>query len=694
MPLSNRDIALKAFASPEWAASAAAVFQATGATVAVMDFADRSTLAADRPCAYCLMATENAAVGPDSCFDVCPRADAGPGRLVCRAGLPVLFAPVERDGRVVAHVVLGGFVTSTRERRGRYENLLGRGVSEDSARRVLKSLPVIARRQAESFLQLALASATTVFEATADRMAAAERIEELRLFVSAGHHVVSQTRLDAGALGGIVEEAVALVGGEAGALLRPRGSVLEVVARTTEWRSALGALVPSASTASGRATETKRTVIAPGKSGNATLAMPLVLSDRVLGVLEVRLPASAVPVPQDRVARLSRFGQFIAIAVEREDERIAVERAMIGYRNLNGLASALGAQTDKASIIQTLVGVLDKAFAHNVAGLVLTGWGEDCVEAVVSGDVTDADLNELLSEVSGRDVEAEPFARTHLITSSGTVVSGPESGREWAIAVTSLRHGDLDVGYLFVGRLDGEHYDAQDNALLEGIAAHGGPAFARAALFARIRDDYAKTIAALSATLDLGEQVGMGHAGRVMNYAMEIGIELGLGHEEVEHLRFAGLLHDVGKTGVPQEILLKPSRLTPEEYELAKKHVEIGASIVDQIEFLKALTPIILHHHERWDGKGYPAGLRGEEIPLLARILAVADSFDAMTSARSYASKLTVSQARKELEAAAGTRYDPRVVAAFFEVLDRMALAGGTGLLAPSDAFGASELPA
>ena len=117
---------------------------------------------------------------------------------------------------------------------------------------------------------------------------------------------------------------------------------------------------------------------------------------------------------------------------------------------------------------------------------------------------------------------------------------------------------------------------------------------------------------------------------------MLIGEELGLGYEDVEQLRFAGLLHDVGKTGVPEEILLKPGRLTPEELLKAQSHAEIGASIIDQIDFLKSLTPIILHHHERWDGSGYPAALAGEDIPLLARVLAVADAFDAMTADTPY----------------------------------------------------------
>ena len=114
-------------------------------------------------------------------------------------------------------------------------------------------------------------------------------------------------------------------------------------------------------------------------------------------------------------------------------------------------------------------------------------------------------------------------------------------------------------------------------------------------------------------------------------------------------------------------------------------HAELGASIVDQIEFLKSLTPVILHHHERWDGSGYPEGLHADEIPLLARILAVADSFDAMTSKVAYRKRLTLAQARNEMMVAAGTQFDPLVVAALFEALDKQAIVGATGLLAPAE---------
>ncbi len=658
-----------------------------------MDFAKCDVLSGGQRCAYCHLATDIPAAGPLHCFDTCPDAQAMAGRVICRAGIAALYSPVMRDTHAVAHVVVSGFVTSTRERRGLYEHLLSRGVNEDSARRAVKTLPVIARRQAESYLQMAVASARTVFDATLERMVAAERVEELRLFVSAGQQVVSTDRLDADTLGGITEEAVSIIGGEAGAILRPRGKVLEVVARTSDWRGPVGALVPRQATASGRAVETNRSVLSPAKTGTATLAMPLALSDRVVGVLEVRLPASAVPLPPERVARLGRFVQFVAIALEREDERAAVERAMAGYAQLNSLAAALGGQTDIDGVAQLVVSVLEKAFSFGLAGLVLNGWGRDLAQVVVSGDVGSADIDHVLEVISGRDVKFDPFSSVRLITHLGEIVERAEIA-EWALAAVELSYGDLTVGWLFVARSDGERYSAQDRALLDGIATHAGAAFGRSALFSRIRDDYAKTIAALSATLDLGERVSAGHASRVMDYCMLIGEELGLSFDEVEQLRFAGLLHDIGKTGVAEEILLKPSKLTPEEFAKVKQHAEIGASIVDQIEFLKSLTPVILHHHERWDGKGYPHGLKGENIPLLSRVLAVADSFDAMTAASSYRPKLTISAARAEIESAAGTQFDARVVAALFEALDRMALAGGTGLLAPKEAWGRPDLPA
>jgi len=264
---------------------------------------------------------------------------------------------------------------------------------------------------------------------------------------------------------------------------------------------------------------------------------------------------------------------------------------------------------------------------------------------------------------------------------------------DWATVHVEISSGTLTIGYLFVARCDGARYNAQDRAVLDGIAAHAGTALGRAALFGRIRDDYAKTLGALSSTLESSEHRPSGHATRVMDYAMLIGEELGLPFEDIEQLRFAGLLHDIGKTGVPQEILLKPSKLTAEEFARVQAHAEFGATIVDHIEFLRGLTPVILHHHERWDGEGYPGKLAGDAIPLLARILSVADAFDALsTRGRGKQKNSTLAIARHEIEAGSGTQFDPRVVGALMTGLDRMVLAGKSGLLAPSESQGRPDL--
>lgn len=696
MPARPRAIAARAFSSPEWRAACDALFEANGVTVNAMDFSAGDMFAEGTRCGYCNLATDVTSPSPIDCFDNPPQPTAGITRLICRAGLPTLTAPVMLGDRVVANLVVSGFVTSTRERRRLYENLLARNSNPDFARLAIKALAVVPRRTAEGCLQMALATATTIVQTAADQLSAAERVEELRVFVTAGQQVASGDYLDATTLGAMVEEAVALVGGDAGAVLRPVDGHLEVIAHTQNWRGNVGARVPIDGTAAGRACTTGRTVVSPGggKSANSMLVLPLLLSGVTLGCLEVRLPAASLPVAPERISRLDRFGRFISISLQRDDERIAVERAMAGYAQLNELAASLGAQTDIDGISRVITDVISKAFTFDISGLILTSYGRDQADVLIKGEVDKLELATVLGDVAGRDVERDPFSRVALATADGSIVTGTQPREDWATLAVELSSGTIEIGYVFLARADGGRYNSQDHALLEGLAAHAGAAYGRAALFMHIRDDYAKTIAALSATLDATEHMPSGHSTRVMDYAMLIGEEIGLAFEDIEQLRFAGLLHDIGKTGVPHEILLKPSKLSAEELARVRFHAEFGASIVDQIEFLKSLTPVILHHHERWDGEGYPAGLEGETIPLLARILAVADAFDAMSTKKAYGARKQFAAARKEMLSGAGTQFDPRIVDALLSGLDRMAVAGSTGLLAAPEAFGSPELPA
>jgi putative nucleotidyltransferase with HDIG domain len=176
-------------------------------------------------------------------------------------------------------------------------------------------------------------------------------------------------------------------------------------------------------------------------------------------------------------------------------------------------------------------------------------------------------------------------------------------------------------------------------------------------------------ISALAAALDARDPNTAGHAERVSRLAMAMGRELGLGAGDLEILRFGALLHDIGKIGISDVILRKPSQLSHAEYEAIKQHTVLGARILEPVAFLTPHIPIVELHHERPDGTGYPHGLRGDEIPLLARIVHVADAFDAMTTARTYRSARPDGEVLAELRAGAGTAYDGAALEALERVL-------------------------
>jgi len=160
-----------------------------------------------------------------------------------------------------------------------------------------------------------------------------------------------------------------------------------------------------------------------------------------------------------------------------------------------------------------------------------------------------------------------------------------------------------------------------------------------------------------------------GHLRRIAGYSEQTAIALGLPPEQARVVRHAGVLHDIGKIGVREELLHKPGKLTPEEEAELRKHAEYGAAIVAPMRFAGDVSPIILAHHEHWDGRGYPSGLKGEQIPLGARIIAVVDAYDAMTSDRPYRKSLGIEEAVRRLKASSGTQWDPHVVEVFLDLL-------------------------
>jgi putative nucleotidyltransferase with HDIG domain len=210
---------------------------------------------------------------------------------------------------------------------------------------------------------------------------------------------------------------------------------------------------------------------------------------------------------------------------------------------------------------------------------------------------------------------------------------------------------------------------SKDLSLLTILAKQAALAIENVKLYESTKKDQINIIRALSSTVDAKDHHTQGHSQRVSDYSLRIAESLGLAERELEVIKYAALLHDIGKIAIPDDIIKKPSSLTPEEFEQVKQHPIIGAKIIKEIDSLAPMVPIILHHHERFDGKGYPDGLKGENIPIGARIVHVTDAYETMVSARAYRDMLPPELAISELRKNAGTQFDPKIVEIFISIL-------------------------
>jgi putative nucleotidyltransferase with HDIG domain len=215
---------------------------------------------------------------------------------------------------------------------------------------------------------------------------------------------------------------------------------------------------------------------------------------------------------------------------------------------------------------------------------------------------------------------------------------------------------------------------SRDLSLLTILAKQAALAIENVKLYESIKKDQIAIIKALAATVDAKDHYTLGHSQKVSQYSVMVAEELGLSGREHEIIKYAALLHDLGKIALPDDIIKKPSRLSEQEFEVVRKHPSIGAKIIKEIEALAGMVPIVLHHHERFDGKGYPDGLKGEDIPIGARIVHVTDAYDTMVSARAYRDMLPPELAISELRKNAGAQFDPKIVDIFITSLRKRAV--------------------
>jgi putative nucleotidyltransferase with HDIG domain len=214
-------------------------------------------------------------------------------------------------------------------------------------------------------------------------------------------------------------------------------------------------------------------------------------------------------------------------------------------------------------------------------------------------------------------------------------------------------------------------FNEKDVYYMSFITQKAASAIENIALYENIYDNLFSTLYAFVTALEVRDLYTRKHSTRVAKYAHMIAVEMGCSEEELDIISFAGSLHDIGKIGIRDDILLKPEPLTKEEYEKIKEHPDIGADIISKLGLWDREMEIIRHHHERFDGKGYPDGLKGKDIPKLARILCVADSFDAMASDRAYRKKMEKNRVLGIIQENTGTQFDPEVVKAFLSIADK-----------------------
>ena len=368
-----------------------------------------------------------------------------------------------------------------------------------------------------------------------------------------------------------------------------------------------------------------------------------------------------------------------------ERENIQLKEAQRLYQISEAMSSTLSLDKVLAIIVQSAKREADAA----VASLVL--WNEE--EERWCSEICDTDIPNILPKDMDDCLDLKVLQEDH---ASGKPVLFPPVNlqrylrKEWKdgrelhsfLSVPLVTRSEVTGMLNVVSFTRGQTFLEGQRKSLYVLGSRAANAIENARLHEELKAAFLETIEGFAYALDAKDPYTHGHSRRVMQYSEWIATNLNLEQKEVETILHAATLHDIGKIGLKLEALNKPGRLSHEEEEIFRTHPRMGIKILGAIRFFEDLIPIIYHHHERYDGAGYPEGKSGEEIPLGARILAVADAYDAMTSNRPYRDAMTRENAVRELVNNARTQFDPNVVDVFVRVLTKDSSAGKTGQLA------------
>ena len=384
----------------------------------------------------------------------------------------------------------------------------------------------------------------------------------------------------------------------------------------------------------------------------------------------------------DYILKPFKLGEVLHV-IQRAIDRKRMEAENIRLREALSLYKVSEAITASLSIDQVMDTVVSSCLSELKADLV-SAWLDDGEgglferERRISAHPAAKGIGAVQAQaVLGRLRSDEPLL---VFGEAAAELCGPAEGdRPSSFAAVPLRANGRAVGFLAAATVT-HHLEEGQRKVLSIIASRAAAAIENARLYSDLQATFQQTIEGLASAIDKMDRYTAGHSGRVARYAVFIAERLGLPPEEVEVVRQSALMHDIGKIGCVLN-LNKPGKLTADEYEVFKRHPGFGRDILEPIKFLRPLVPGVHLHHERFDGRGYPLGLAGNAIPLIARIVSVADTYDAMTSDRSYRRALPHEVAVAEISRCSRSQFDPDLAGLFVDGIDGYRdelVAGGT----------------
>ncbi len=405
----------------------------------------------------------------------------------------------------------------------------------------------------------------------------------------------------------------------------------------------------------------------------SVLSVPILHQNELLGVLNVNNKRSGEAFFEDDLNLLLGISGQISQAIANANLHERTDMQVAELSLIQELGKAINSSLDLDSVLNYFIDMTTRITDSDRATLMLYDdvSQELYVEVSRGFDETGVlDIRLKIGEgVAGRAADVRRPIKIDDTGKSRDYKELPSVALKKDLTLISapLVNKDNLVGVINCERLLSKKgpFTAENLDLLETLASQASIAIENARLYHNLLNVYLETIRSLAAAIDAKDSYTHGHSRRVTDLSVGLALEMGLPRSEVDTIRHASLLHDVGKIGISEQILLKPGRLTDDEFETIKSHPHIGAGILNSIEFLKRVCEIIKHHHERYDGKGYPSNLASDDIPLGSRIICVADSFDAITSCRPYRKPLTFDEATTEVVRCSGTQFDPAVVEAF-----------------------------